>query len=150
MAWISLTADDVLNSLTAAEQSQMTDPSSAADLATIVASVVNMIRGKVNSYQPNQGWAGPAGTIPDETYAAGIAICRFKFLTHLPGTQLITQDRRDDKNEAYAFLDLVAKGDMIVAAPNGSFPQNEADTGGEPYFPPYPVYIPPQRPWGYW
>src|ERR1700740_2175469 len=112
MAWLPLLTDDVLNSLSATEQNQMTDPSSAADLEQIVSSVVSFVRGKVNSWQPNQAYAGPVGTIPEETYGSAIAIARYKFLTHLPGTQLITRWREAENTEAYALLSDVARGKL--------------------------------------
>src|SRR6201993_3233171 len=100
MAWITLTTDDILNSLTSQEQGLMGDPSSAVDLANIVSGVISLVRGKVISYQPNQTQTGPVGTIPEELHAAATAISRFKFLTHLPGTQLITKKRATQKTHA--------------------------------------------------
>jgi len=114
MAWIALSTVDIQNSLTEDEQSGISTPAANADLATIVQSVTGLVRGKVNSNKRNQGHLGPPGTIPDELYAAAISIARFKYLTHLPGTQLITQDRRDDKAEAYDQLEAVATGELVV------------------------------------
>jgi len=75
LAWLPLLTSDVLNSLTIEEQNQMTDPSSTADLAQIVSSVVSMVRGKVNSYQANQVFIPyPPGMIPEETYGAAVAL----------------------------------------------------------------------------
>jgi hypothetical protein len=131
----------------------MTDPASSVDLANIVQGVTALVRGKVFSWRPNQGLMPQVlpGTIPDELLGPAIAIARFKFLTHLPGTQLITKERSADKDEAYAYLDDVSSGKMIILGPDGTtVPSNPADTDGEPYWPPYPVWIPPQRPWGYW
>jgi hypothetical protein len=158
MAWLPLITDDVLNSLSATEQNQMTDPSSAADLAQIVSSVVSFIRGKVNSYQPNQVFVPyPPGMIPEETYGSAIAIARYKFLTHLPGTQLITKWREAENTEAYALLNDVASGKLIIlspatpSAPGGTIPQKKADTdGGEDYCGTYPFWQPTQQAGRYW
>jgi hypothetical protein len=115
MAWIELSTTDILNSLTEAEQNQMAAAASAqSDLTAIVQSVTGLVRGKVNAAKRNQGHLGPPRTIPDELYAAAIAIARFKFLTHLPGTQLITADRRQDKVDAMAELEACAKGQLVV------------------------------------
>jgi hypothetical protein len=114
MAWIPLNIQDVLNSLTEAEQSGMGSSSAQSDLLIIVTSVTNLIRGKVNAPKRNQGRLGPDGTIPDELYAAAISIARFKYLTHLPGTQLITVDRRADKDEAFQQLEAVIKGELVI------------------------------------
>ncbi len=150
MAWVPINSDAIINSLTSQEQSMMTDPSSASDMATIIYNVTNLVRGKVMGWQPNQAYMGPVGTIPDELMAPAVAICRYKFLTHLPGTTLITKWREAENTEAYALLADVAIGKFVILAPNGSVPNNPADTGGEPYFPPYPVWQ--GRPvWGgYW
>ena len=114
MAWIALSSTDISNSLTEDEQSGLSTPSAEADLTTIVQSVTGLVRVKVNANKRNQGHLGPPGTIPDELYAAAIAISRFKFLTHLPGTQLITQDRRADKDEALQQLSDAADGKLVI------------------------------------
>lgn len=114
MAWVPLEVSDIANSLTEQEQSGLSAPSAQSDLTVIVQSVIGLVRGKVNSEKRNQGHLGPAGTIPDELYAAAISIARFKWLTHLPGTQLITQDRRADKDEAYEQLQAAADGELVV------------------------------------
>jgi hypothetical protein len=155
MAWIALTTDDILNSLTSQEQGLMNDPSSAVDLANIVSGVIALVRGKVFSWRPNQTMISQVtpSEIPDELFSAAISIARFKFLTHLPGTQLITKERSTDKDEAYAYLDDVASGKMIILGPDGmTVPSNLADTDGEPYFPPYPCWQSQGNPaWGgYW
>jgi hypothetical protein len=158
MAWITLTTDDILNSLTSQEQMLMNDPSSAVDLANIVSGVMALVRGKVISYQPNQTQTGPVGTIPEELHAAATAISRFKFLTHLPGTQLITKWREQENVTALAQLDAAAKGELLIegAVPpidiSGLTPQKQATTGGEPYWPPYPCWQSAWTPaWGgYW
>jgi len=114
MAWIALSVTDIQNSLTEQEQSGISTPAAEADLSVIVRSVMGLVRGKVNSNKRNQGHLGPPGTIPDELYAAAISIARFKFLTHLPGTQLITAERSADKDAAYQQLADVANGDLVV------------------------------------
>lgn len=114
MAWVTLNATDVLNSLTEQEQTGISTPSAQSDLAVIVTSVTNLVRGKVNSAKRNQGHLGPVGTIPDELYAAAISISRFKYLTHLPGTQLITKWREQDNDEALAQLQDVADGKLVI------------------------------------
>jgi len=85
-----------------------------SDLTVIVQSVTGLVRGKVNSNKRNQGHLGAPGTIPDELYAAAISIARFKFLTHLPGTQLITLERSADKEAAYQQLSDVASGALVI------------------------------------
>jgi hypothetical protein len=146
MAWVAINADEVINSLTSQEQSMMTDPSSASDMAMIVTNVTNLIRGRVLASR--QGLTGPPGTIPEELWAVAISIARFKFLTHLPGTQLITKERTADKDEAYTQLDALAQGNLYVMDVNNETPGPAADTGGEPYWPPYPTWW--RQPGGYW
>jgi hypothetical protein len=159
MAWEAISQDAVVNSLTQQEQSQMTDPSSATDMANIIASVTSFVRGKVQSWRPNQSFVPyPAGMIPEELMSAAIAICRYKFLTHLPGTQLITKWREQENTNALALLDNVATGKMVILSPinpdgtGGTVPSNPADSGGEPYWPPYPCWQSQGSPyWGvYW
>jgi hypothetical protein len=147
MAWQTLTTDEILNSLTAQEQSLMTDPSSSVDLANIVANVTDLVIGKVQSWTANQTFLPyPAGMIPAECMAAAVAIARYKFLTHLPGTTLITKWREQENTNALALLNDVATGKLIILSPvlpdgtGGTVPSNPADSGGEPYWPPYPCW----------
>ena len=157
MAWIALSTNDILNSLTEAEQTQVAAAQSAeSDLTVIVQSVTGLVRGKVNSAKRNQGHLGPSGTIPDELYAAAIAIARFKFLTHLPGTQLITDDRRSDKESGYGQLNDVASEDLVIVrgddvggqSPIGVFAETGISTPNPTLYPILPVG---NVPWGdYW
>ena len=158
MSWITLTTGDVLNSLSQQEQSSLTDSSCTADLATIITDVTALIRGKLVSYKPNQTMFGPFGTIPEELHAAAIAIGRFKFLTHLPGTQLITPWRQAENISALAQLDAAATGALLVQGADaalamdvsGSMPQKQAISGGECYFPPYGTWGAPWASQSYW
>jgi hypothetical protein len=132
MAWVPLSTQDISNSLTEQEQDGLQTPSAQSDLTVIVQSVTGLVRGKVNANQRNQGHLGPPGTIPDELYAAAISISRFKLLTHLPGTQLITQDRRADKDEALVQLEDAAEGKLVVVRGddvNGQTPVLGSDSG---------------------
>src|SRR5258707_4699681 len=106
----------------------MTDPSSASDMATIIYNVTNLVRGKVMGWQPNQAYMGPVGTIPDELMAPAVAICRYKFLTHLPGTQLITKWRQGEKTEFYSPFADVVHGDIGILASQCTVPRQPART----------------------
>ena len=158
MAWLPLLTADVLNSLSVDEQNQMTDPSSASDLEQIVSSVTSFVRGKVQSWRPNQTFVPyPPGMIPEETYGSAVAIARYRFLTHLPGTQLITKWREQENVEALALLNDVADGKLVILSPvnpdgsGGIVPSNPADTdGGEDYGGTYPFWQPQTPAWPYW
>jgi hypothetical protein len=154
MAWVALSVSDIQNSLTEEEQAGLQTGSAQADLTVIVQSVTGLVRGKVNSNKRNQGHLGPPGTIPDELYAAAIAIARFKFLTHLPGTQLITQDRRQENTDGHTELNDASTGALVVvrgddvsgqtpvlgSASDTSLPLGNLQ-GGPPYI---------MEPWGNW
>jgi hypothetical protein len=148
MAWVALSADDVQNSLSATEQDVFNNDTAAeADLAVIVQSVTGLVRGKVNSATRNQGHLGPPGTIPDELYAAAISIARYKLITHFPDNQLMAPDRDQDRVDAYAQLDQVASGQLVVVRgddPPVGTPTVDGEYGGEPFFEPYPTGQPNQ------
>jgi|SRR5215469_8818341 len=154
--WIALTSGDVLNSLSQQEQSSLTDSSCTSDLARIVVDVMAMVRGRVAAWQPNQTMFGPAGTIPEELHDAATMIGRFQFLTHLPGTQLITQWRQQEYQDAVAQLEAAATGALLIvgAVPpidiTGQTPQKQAAVGGECYFPPYGTWGTPWQNQAYW
>lgn len=116
MAWIPLSVNDILNSLTEQEQAGTKSESAQSDLITIVSSVTGLIRGRIRASNLSQT-LGAEGTIPEELYSSAIAIARFKFLTHLPGTQLITVDRRADKDQAYKELEAMAVDGIILEPP---------------------------------
>lgn len=128
MAWIPLSVQDILNSLTEQEQAGTSSDSAQSDLTVIVSSVTGLIRGRIRASNLSQT-LGPEGTIPEELYAAAISIARFKYLTHLPGTQLITVDRRADKDEAYEQLEAVAVDGIILEPPVGAILIETADYG---------------------
>jgi hypothetical protein len=114
-------------------------------LTDIISTVTAFVRGKVQTYAPNQYVLGPTGTIPDETLGIAIILARYRLLTQLPGTQLITKWREQERDEAYKQLDEFTDGSTkIQGYPDGSsgttatgVPQRLADFGGEDYFPPY-------------
>ena len=146
MAWVPLLAEDVQNSLSLTEQSVFDgDAAAANDLNTIVFSVTNLVRGKVNSNQRNQGHLGPPGTIPDELYGAAISISRYKLISHFPENQLMAPDREQDVSRAYDELAAVASGELVVVRyddpPTGT-PQLGSEYGGEQFFEPYPTNQP--------
>lgn len=158
--WIPFTADQIQNSLSTTERLAMTAVDSAACLQDVVQSVIALIIGKVNTWAANQGNLGPTGTIPDETLGAAIAIGRYKFLTSLPGTNLITKWREADRDEGYGLLDQISTGKMLIVGANGAIGNLPATASptfpgepGDPYFPPYlvPNTVPdPVWSGGYW
>jgi hypothetical protein len=135
--WLALTTDQVLNSLAASEQQALSTSSNAADLNFIIQTVTYMVIGKVNTYGPNQGNLGPPGTMPSEALGAACAIARFRLLTSIPGTQLITKWREQEKDEAYTLLDEIAAGKLQVIGGDGTISQRKATYGGEDLFPVY-------------
>jgi Protein of unknown function (DUF1320) len=158
--WITLTTDHIQNSLSKAECDTLTGSNSAASLQNVIQSVVSLVRGKIQSYQPNQGNLGPLGTIPEEALASAIAISRYKFLTTLPGTQLITKWREQENVDAYKLLDDISAGRLLIADKDGEFEQRQATVAptappgsgvGEIWFPPY-INPQPDPSWeyGYW
>jgi hypothetical protein len=126
--WITLTADHVQNSLSKAECDSLAGTNSAGGLQDAIRSVVGLIRGKIQTYQMDQNNFGPEGTIPEEVLGPAIAIARFKFLTTLPGTQLITKWREQENTHAYTVLNELADGKLLIADVNGLFTERAATT----------------------
>lgn len=164
--WVTLTATNVQNSLSPSENAAFTGSGSVAYLTDILTTITAYVRGKVQTWMPNQMVMGPVGTIPDETLGAAIILARFRLLTQLPGTQLITKQRESERDEAYTILQDVADGRTLVQGyPDGSggttavgVPQRPATASptapgepGDPYFPPYlDPYGRPVWGFGYW
>lgn len=146
MAWVPLTAVDILNSLSVKEQGLFQDAQSQQNLANITVGVIGLVRGKVNAAKRNQGHLGPEGTIPDELMLAALAIGRFKLISQYPENQLMAPDREQDRIDAYAQLEQVANGELVVVRGDdvgGQTPELQSDFGSEPYFEPYPTAFQP-------
>src|SRR5208282_2245063 len=165
--WIPLLTTNISNSLSAAESNFFTSGNYSAGLADIVNFTMTHIRGKVQSWGPNQAALGPPTpqnptgaygsqvTIPDETMYAAIVLGRFRLLTILPAAgQLITKQRIEEKDEAHELLKDIAHGDMLIQGyPDGSFgttavgiPQRQANFDGQAFWLPYPSDMPPSSP----
>ncbi len=120
MAWIPLTADDVLRSLTSAERSSVrtvaTAEGQADPLLEVLEDVVREVRGYVAAYSGNT--LGDGATIPDELKNAALSRARFEALTRLPvGRSLLTEDRVKSNEQAIALLRDVAVGRFRIVVP---------------------------------
>lgn len=119
--WVSLTADDLLRSLTGPERTAVqraaTEPGQADPLETILADVVKEVRGYVAAYNGNT--LGEGDTIPDELRGAAVARARFEAFTRLPvGRSLLTEDRVEANRSAVAVLRDVAAGRFRLVQPS--------------------------------
>lgn len=120
MSWITLTADDVLRSLTGAERSAVrtaaTAEGQADPLLEILGDVVREVRGYVAANTANT--LGDGATIPDELKNAALSRARFESLTRLPvGRSLLTEDRVKANEQAIQLLRDVARGAFRIAQP---------------------------------
>lgn len=119
MAWITLTSADLRNRLSDVEFSSVGEAQLAAGqtvesvLAEVFEGVVRLIRG----HAARKNTLGPAGTIPDETKDAALAILRFRVFTRLPDLGLLSDDRRTEYKDAMKLLDALGRGDFVIEAP---------------------------------
>jgi hypothetical protein len=119
MAWITLTQDDLLGKLAAAELTAVKTKALAVGqvnpVPEEVASAIQEIRGRVAACKSNT--LGVGATIPEELKPAALAILRYRVLTRLPVAGLITPQREREYGDALALLSAVAAGKFVVEQP---------------------------------
>lgn len=120
MAWIELTTDDVLRSLTEPEHDVVQEAATGAEqanpLGSIITDVIREVRGYVAGNAANTLGAG--ATIPDELKGAALSRIRFEAFTRLPiGRSLLTEDRVAANSAATQMLRDVAAGRFAVVQP---------------------------------
>lgn len=117
MAWISITADDVLTKLAGAELSVFRTAATAvgqADpLPEIIEQVVDEVRGYVAACARNT--LGSAGTIPAKLKSATLAMIRYRLITRLPIS--IKEERKQEYRDALDLLSDVAACRFAVEEP---------------------------------
>lgn len=110
MAWSTLTAAEVLEELSSAEQGKVNAALDDNTLAAIVARVVDRVRGDIIA--GGKVDLDVAGTLPAGLKSDAIAIARWEFLLKTPkNDQLQSEPRRAAWERALDKLALVARGD---------------------------------------
>lgn len=134
MSWIPLTTDDLDRSLSGPEKAALRTvqvEGSADPLETIIAEVINEVRGYVAAHAANTLGAG--ATIPDKLKSAAIARIRFEAFTRLPvGRNLLTEDRVAANEAATRLLERCAEGKFAVDEPAEA--ATESISGASPSF----------------
>ncbi len=120
MAWITLTTDDLLRSLSSAEHDAVRTAAVRVGqedpVAAIIEDVVREIRGYVAGNASNT--LGTGATIPDELKGASLARVRYEAFTRLPvGRALLTEDRVKANEQAIQLLRDVAAGRFAIVQP---------------------------------
>lgn len=117
--WITITEDNIERRFTGGEFTAVREAalSDGQDdpLPEELASAIRRVRGSVAACTRNS--VGPDGTIPDELEDALLAILRYKLLTRFPEIGLISQDRRQEYEDALSLLKDTARCDFAVEQP---------------------------------
>jgi len=125
MAWVAVTAEELLRSLTGPEKAAV----SAAALASgqddpvpgILADVIDEVRGYIAANSQNR--LGLTGTIPEKLRITVINRCRYEALTRMPVSKSILTEERVKANEAARMLLRdVAAGRFQVEEPTEPHP----------------------------
>lgn len=134
MSWITLTTDDLNRSLAGPEKAALrTVAVEGADdpLETIIAEVINEVRGYVAGNRANTLGAG--ATIPDKLKSAALARIRFEAFSRLPvGRSLLTEDRVEANRSAIRLLERVSEGKFAIEEPDEA--ASESIAGASPAF----------------
>lgn len=122
MSWITLTLDDLKTRFSGAEYNGVTQAALAtgqdadAVAESVIADVVQLVRGKVAACRQNTLGAG--ATIPQELKDAALAICRGRVCTRLPGMAALLDDvRQAEIRSAERLLDQTAQCNFAIEQP---------------------------------
>lgn len=132
MAWIVLTADELLRSLTGPEKAAVSSAALGAGqsdpVPTIIEDVVNEVRGYIAANSHNV--LGISGTIPEKLKIATLSRARYEALTRLPiGRSILTEDRVKANEAARTLLRDVAAGRFQVEEPTEAHPTESGGPG---------------------
>lgn len=116
MSWISITSTLVTAQFSSAEKAAYDAHRGDDKIANIISSVVREVRGYVGNKYPLES----GETIPDSLEGAAIAIIRYRFLNGLPSKTLITEDRRNEYNDAMTLLRKVSEGSFLIEDSSGA------------------------------
>ena len=131
MAWILLTQDDLLGKLTGAEVTAVTTkalaPGQVNPVPEEIANAIQEIRGRVAACPNNRLGDQAAGQlIPEELKPAALAIIRYRVLSRLPISALVTPAREREYNDALPLLSAVASCKFRIEQPANLSPQKIA------------------------
>jgi phage gp36-like protein len=132
MPWITITDNDVLARITDDERDSIEEVgesgvSPAKRLPGIIRQVTAMIRGKVAACSDNRGRLGPSGTIPEECLYHACTICRDSLVASQPTPEGVTDPRKEELRQAYAYLNQVASCEVAIADNSGNYPGEPID-----------------------
>jgi hypothetical protein len=132
VAWIVLTADELLRSLTGPEKAAVSTAALAAGqtdpVPAIVEDVINEVRGYIAAHPSNA--LGLSGTIPEKLKIATLSRARYEALTRLPiGRSILTEDRVKSNESARTLLRDVAAGRFQIEEPTEVHPTESGGPG---------------------
>lgn len=131
MAWITLTAADLLGKFAGAEDDAARTAALAVGQADPVPGIIEQVVREVRGYVAGcaQNNVGPEGTIPDELKGAALNRIRFECSTRIPGGALMDEDRRASNRDALALLRDVAACRLAITQPETVSPEIIAGPG---------------------
>lgn len=131
MAWVTLTADDLLRSLTGPEKSAVSAAALASGQDDPVPAILNDVIDEVRGYiaANSQNRLGLTGTIPEKLKITTLNRARYEALTRLPVSKaILTEERAKANADARQVLRDVAAGRFQVEEPTEPHPEE----GGGP------------------
>jgi len=139
MSWVTLSTAHVLARLATDERDAFEAVGEAAStdkLGGIIEQVTSLVRSKVMTFSANT--PGVAGTIPADALYHAVSLCRAALVAAQPTMEGSTDPRAEETRQAHLYLDQVAKGEVLVSAPDGGYAVTTAEAtgsyGGKPLF----------------
>lgn len=131
MSWVAITIADVLARLTTDEADglQLVGETAQTDkLTPIIAQVTGYVRSMVASCSRNT--MGTAGLIPEDCLYHAVSLIRAALVTAQPTLEGVTDPRGEETKAAHLYLTKVAKCEVAIADPDGTYPWEAAESVG--------------------
>ncbi len=118
--WVTPTVSDIESRLATAELEAVRDVEVGTfqrnPIDDTIANAVAEVRSRISAH-PRNPELGEEGTIPNALMAHFLALVRYRLLTRLPLASLVTEDRRNEYEDALKALEHVAEGRYYIDPP---------------------------------
>ena len=121
MNWTALKEIDLSARLSQTELSvlkRVGGSSSTTSTATLINQATEEARGYIAACSRNS--LGPQGTLPESLHAAALDMVRYRLITRLPASGLMTPERKAEYQNALNLLEKVASCQFGISGPSNS------------------------------
>jgi phage gp36-like protein len=114
MAWTILTEADVRTRLTGPELNALKTAALASGQSDPLPEIVSQVVDEVRGYVAVRFALSAGSTVPSKLVSASLAIIRYRLATRLPVKGLLTDERKEENQDAIRLLRRVADGPFAI------------------------------------